>query len=227
MRAIHITFMESYNKILDDRFVKSRRQLIEEGVSFEDRGFGSNHIAGDEGIVFFAPNTFYEDMARDEKLDAAILVFDAEMLIMKANGSIGEDITVEYDNLLDNIFSDILNELWDANASVKKQTVEELNVMNSAIKSYLANNPEKQTENVYNAFLHHGSFNSCFLDLSNQSDIALKMREQFKKRAIELQNERRSKGGEALKLLWQDPENLEITVPQAVPIEWSIYHDRL
>ena len=53
------------------------------------------------------------------------------------------------------------------------------------------------------------------------------MRNQFKEKAIELQNKRRAKGDAAIKLLKKDPENLEITVPQAVPIEWSTHHERL
>ncbi len=67
----------------------------------------------------------------------------------------------------------------------------------------------------------------CFFDIENRSELAVRMRDRFKKESLRLQNERRVTGTAALDLLGGDPENLEITVSQSVSIQWATRHERL
>ena len=211
IKAYHTTTQATYAQIKADGYLKPRsrpRAFGEPGY-----GFAPDWLAGDSEYVFFSVTDRYRNFGRDSMDETFGFVFDAELLIHEFHGVVGPDLVHEYDRLLDKTAKEI-------DLTLKAKPVDD-----AAVQEFCERMEITDPRIIEAIQKDEASHYQDILDGMQARDesvpgvsAALRL---FDKRAAILRACRQKVGDEALALLKNAADGIEILVKQAVPLTFA------
>lgn len=211
IKAYHTTTQATYAQIKADGYLKPRSRPREFGDT--GYGFAPDWLAGDSEYLFFSVADLYRNFGGDGTDETYGFVFDAELLIHEFHGVVGPDLVHEYDRLLDKTAKEI--DLTLKAKPVDDAAVQEFCERMEITDPRIIEAIKKDEASHYQDILEG-------MQARDESvpgvSAALRL---FDKRAALLRASRRKIGDEALALLKNASDRLEILVKREVPLTFA------